>query len=202
MSARKPHHSELDADLVDPRFGGGQTPEPAPVARPSQPNANVLVGGGEREARAYVGPTALPSAHVPSPSDAGGKVAIASSVDPRRMPTVRIAPGRPRPPLQPGERPAAPEGMGMGMTPFVPGVRPAPPPGFIEPAPRSAPISRPIGSAPAVASSGTPAAVWILAVLLAALVGAGVALYIRRNSATAPVPVPRPAAPATTPAAR
>ena len=198
MSSRKPSDSEHDGDLVDPSFGAGATPEPPPVARPSAPpnQANVLVGGGEREARAYVGPTALPTINAPKPTDAG-KVAIASSVDPRRMQTVRISPGagRMRPPLAPGERPAPPEPLASPYGPVSP--RPAPPPAFIVPhaAPHSMPPSAKVSSRrPA---SGPPATViWVLAVVLAALIGAGAALWIRRNMQAKEPPKPVPAAPA------
>ncbi|MDI1446665.1 hypothetical protein [Polyangium sp. 6x1] len=195
MSARRPSESEHDGDLVDPSFGAGASPEPPPVLRPSVPpnQANVLVGGGEREARAYVGPTALPTVQAPKPADAG-KVAIASSVDPRRMPTVRISPGRAKP-LAPGERPGPPEGL---MSPFGPvSPRPAPPPAIVMPhsAPHSVPSSGKVSSRPE--PSASPAtAIWVLAVVLAALVGAGVALYIRRNMAAQ-----EPAPPALAPAA-
>ncbi|MDI3283814.1 hypothetical protein [Polyangium sp. 15x6] len=196
MSARRPSNSEHDGDLIDPSFGAGGSPEPPPVLRPSAPpnQSNVLVGGGEREARAYVGPTALPAAHAPS-AETAGKVAIASSVDPRRMPTVRISPGRGRPPLAPGERPAPPEPL---VSPFGPvSPRPAPPSALIVPhsAPHSAPSSAKVSSRPGPAA-GPATAVWVLAVVLAALVGAGVALYIRRNMAAQPPPsAPAPAVP-------
>ncbi|MDC3986097.1 hypothetical protein [Polyangium jinanense] len=196
MSARRPSNSEHDGDLVDPSFGAGASPEPPPVLRPSVPpnQNNVLVGGGEREARAYVGPTALPAAHAPKTAETG-KVAIASSVDPRRMPTVRISTGRGRPPLAPGERPAPPEPM---ISPFGPvSPRPTPPPAFVVPhsAPHSVPPSAKVSSRPEPA--GSPAtAIWVLAVVLAALVGAGAALYIRRNmAAQQPPPAPAPVAP-------
>lgn len=194
MSTRKPRESELDGDLVDPSFGANATPEPAPVGRPSQPNPQVLVGGGEREARAYVPPTALPSGVGPNPNEGGGKVAIASSVDPRRMPTVRLAPGRPRPPLAPGERPQPPEAPMQ----YVPGTSRPGPPAFVEAAPRSQPDPGGPRSMPASSQaepSSTPAVVWILAVLLAALVGAGAALWIRRNMAVKPDPAAPAAAP-------
>ncbi|MDI1481697.1 hypothetical protein [Polyangium sp. y55x31] len=201
MSARRPSDSEHDGDLVDPSFGAGGSPEPPPVLRPSAPpnQSNVLVGGGEREARAYVGPTALPTVQAPKSADTG-KVAIASSVDPRRMPTVRISPGRGRPPLAPGERPAPPEPM---VSPFGPvSPRPAPPPAFVVPhsgphsGPHSAPASAKVSSRPEPASSPATA-IWVLAVVLAALVGAGAALYIRRNMAAQqpPPPAPAPAVP-------
>ncbi|MDC0742412.1 hypothetical protein [Polyangium mundeleinium] len=195
MSARRPSDSEHDGDLVDPSFGAGGSPEPPPVLRPSAPpnQANVLVGGGEREARAYVGPTALPAAHVPNPAETAGKVAIASSVDPRRMPTVRISPGRAKP-LAPGERPAPPEAL---VSPFGPvSPRPPPPSALVVPhsAPHSAPSSAKVSSRPEPA--GSPAtAIWVLAVVLAALIGAGVALYIRRNMPAKEPPPPVPAAP-------
>ena len=218
MSARKSSDSEHDGDLVNPSFGAGATPEPPPAARPSADNggsaptsgaappnplppnqSNVLVGGGEREARAYVGPTALPTVAAPKPTDGAGKVAIASSVDPRRMPTVRISPGhgRARPPLAPGERPAPPEAMVAPFGPVSP--RPTPPPALV--APHGAPHSVP-PSAAKVSSrrdpTGSPAtAIWVLAVVLAALIGAGAALWIRRNMAAKepPPPAPAPAAP-------
>ncbi|TKD02223.1 hypothetical protein [Polyangium fumosum] len=196
MSSRRPSDSEHDGDLVDPSFGAGGSPEPPPVLRPSAPpnQANVLVGGGEREARAYVGPTALPAAHVPDPAETAGKVAIASSVDPRRMPTVRISPGRAKPPLAPGERPAPPEAL---MSPFGPASpRPAPPSALFVPhsAPHSAPSSAKVSSRPEPASNPATA-IWILAVVLAALIGAGAALYIRRNMPAKEPPPPAPAAP-------
>ncbi|MRG97247.1 hypothetical protein [Polyangium spumosum] len=196
MSARRSADSEHDGDLVDPSFGAGGTPEPPPVLRPSNPpnQSNVLVGGGEREARAYVGPTALPAVAAPKSTEGAGKVAIASSVDPRRMPTVRISPGRARPPLAPGERPAPPEPLTSPYGPVSP--RPAPPPALV--VPHGAPHSIP-PSAAKVSSrrnpSGSPAMViWVLAVVLAGLIGAGAALWIRRNMA-AKEPPPAPAAP-------
>jgi len=77
MKRRRNGDSDFDGDLVDPSVGA---PEPTASASPtSQPNAHgqVYVGGGEREARAYVGPTALPS--IAAPKAAPDKVAIASS---------------------------------------------------------------------------------------------------------------------------
>ncbi len=194
MSARKPADSELDGDLVDPSFGAGATPEPAPTSVKAPPNpANVLVGGGEREARAYVGPTALPTVAAPKSMEGAGKVAIASSVDPRRMQTIKMSThpgGRARPPLAPGERPPPPEGIPFG--PVSP--RPAPPPALVVPHNMPPSVHAPSRRDP-TGSSAT--VIWVLAVVLAALIGAGAALWIRRNMAAqeAPAKPPVPAAP-------
>ena len=102
MKRRRNGDSDYEGDLVDPSVDGS---DPHASASPnSQPNAHspVYVGGGEREARAYVAPTAVPL--IAAPKTSADKVAIASSVDPRRMQTIRLSPGRIRPPLTPDEQ--------------------------------------------------------------------------------------------------
>jgi hypothetical protein len=184
----------FDGDLVDPSVGG--TDAPAAASTTSQANAHtpVYVGGGEREARAYVAPTALPAPAAPKKS--ADKVAIASSVDPRRMQTMKLSPGRIRPPLSPDEqqRPdLAPEGA-----PSTPSSRyPTSGAHISQRGPRSAMATSTIVRTPpkAAKNSSPPTIIWVLAVALAALVGAGVALWLRKNS-TPPAPAPAPAAPA------
>src|SRR4051812_14015688 len=67
MKRRRNGDSDFEGDLIDPGLGAA---EPPTLTSPSaQPNAHgqVYVGGGEREARAYVPPTALPSIAAPKP---------------------------------------------------------------------------------------------------------------------------------------
>ena len=197
MKRRRSGDSDFDGDLVDPSLGA---PEP-PTSPSGQPNAHgqVYVGGGEREARAYVGPTAVPS--IAAPKASADKVAISSTVDPRRMQTMRLPVGRPRPALTPEEQQeqkARPDLMAEdGATPSsrypTSGAQ-------ISKRPKSAMASATIVRAPpsvsATASSSPPTIVWVLAVALAALIGAGVALWLRKSSTT---PAPAPAAPMSSP---
>jgi hypothetical protein len=192
MRARRNDDSDI-GDLVDPSMGAPLPPPQAgPASRPNpQSHGQVYIGRGEREERAYIPPTSLPN--IAKPKEDADKVAISSSVDPRRMQTMRLAPGRPRPPLTPDERP---EGMieepGATSSPFTP------------PSVRSS--QRPKSSAANATvsmkalsptdTSGPPMIVWVLAVALAALIGAGTALWLRRSS-----PQPQPA-PTTAPAPR
>lgn len=89
------------------------------------------------------------------------------------------------------------------MTPFPGTSRPAPPAMLDAAAPRSQPIpSQPRSMTPPSSSepASTPMVVWILAVVLAGLVGAGAALWIRRNMGAKPEVAPPAAAPAQAPA--
>lgn len=203
MKRRRSGDSDFDGDLIDPSVGA---PEPPP---PGSPHANahtpVFVGGGEREARAYVAPTAVPSAA--APKSTADKVAISSAVDPRRMQTMRLPPGRPRPPLSPDEqqRPDLMSEEGTG----TPSSRYPTSAAQISQRPKSAMASATVVRAPPSVptnTNGPPAVIWIFAVALAALIGAGTALWLRRSSAPpappaptvapAPVPVPAPVKPA------
>ncbi len=192
MRARRNDDSDT-GDLVDPSMGAPQPPQAGPTPRPNpQSHAQVYIGRGEREERAYIPPTALPN--IAKPKEDAEKVAISSSVDPRRMQTMRLAPGRPRQPLSPDERP---EGMleepGAASSQFPPSsVRSS------QRGPKSSMAHATISMrAPSpTATSGPPMIVWVLAVALAALIGAGTALWLRRTS-----PAPQPA-PTTAPAPR
>ena len=193
MKRRRNGESDYEGDLVDPSVDGS---DPHASASPnSQPNAHgpVYVGGGEREARAYVAPTAVPL--IAAPKTSADKVAIASSVDPRRMQTIRLSPGRIRPPLTPDEqRPEMPAEEAAGAVPSVPSSRyPTSAAHISQRGPKSAMASSTVVRAPpsAPTNSGPPMIVWVLAVALAALIGAGTALWLRKNSA-APAPAPTP----------
>lgn len=198
MKRKRNGDSEFDGDLIDPSMDA--TAAPTPGASSAQPNAHgpVYVGGGEREARAYVAPVAVPSTAAPKTS--ADKVAIASSVDPRRMQTMRLSPGRPRPPLTPDEQrpdqmleePAVSSSAPSSRYPTS-GAQLGPRP------PKSAMASTVVRAPPpAQTNPGPPTIIWVLAVALAALIGAGTALWLRKNSAV-PAPVPAPA-PQTAPA--
>lgn len=196
MKRRRNGDSDYEGDLVDPSVDG--TDAQASASPNSQPNAHspVYVGGGEREARAYVAPTAVPL--IAAPKTSADKVAIASSVDPRRMQTIRLSPGRIRPPLSPDEqRPEMPaEEAGVA----APSSRyPTSAAHISQRGPKSAMASSTVVRTPpsAPTNSGPPMIVWVLAVALAALIGAGTALWLRKNS-TAPAPAPTnvPAKPA------
>ncbi len=192
MKRRRNGDSDFDGDLVDPSVGA---PEPTASASPtSQPNAHgqVYVGGGEREARAYVGPTALPS--IAAPKAAPDKVAIASSVDPRRMQTMKLSPARPRAPLSPDEQRPGQLSEETGAA-SAPSNRYPTSAAQISQRPKSAMAAATIVRAPPTASTtsnGLPTIVWVLAVALAALIGAGTALWLRKSS-SAPAPAPAPA---------
>ncbi len=192
MKRKRNGDADFDGDLVDPSVG---TPEPpASVSAASQPNAHsqVYVGGGEREARAYVGPTALPS--IAAPKAAPDKVAISSSVDPRRMQTMKLSPARPRTPLAPDE-PRPGEMTEEQVAAGAPSSRyPTSAAQMSQRPPKSAMASATIVRAPpsAATSSGPPTIVWVLAVALAALIGAGTALWLRKSNTT-PAPSPAPA---------
>ncbi|UQA59058.1 hypothetical protein [Polyangium aurulentum] len=153
-----------DGELVDPSFGTAPAAElpPAPPARGSQPSASVLVGGGEKQARAYVPPTALPSLG-PQEGDTSSKVAIASDVDPRRMPTVK------KPSAKAGERPAPLDGDA---------ARPAPS-GISE----DDEAEGEAGSKARGRSAKSPMLIWAVAVTLAVVVGAGAAYWVRKGMA-------------------
>lgn len=200
MKRRRNGDSDFDGDLVDPSVGAPE-PTTSPSATPN-PNAHgqVYVGGGEREARAYVGPTALPS--IAAPKATPDKVAISSSVDPRRMQTMKLAPGRPRAPMSPDEpRPgqlteeSGPVGAPSNRYPTSAAQISQRPPksamaaATIVRAPPAIPTSKSTGNS----SSGPPTIVWVLAVALAALIGAGTALWLRKsNAATTPTPASAP----------
>jgi hypothetical protein len=193
MNRRRNGDADFDGDLVDPTIGGTDAPASAAPTSHPQGHSPVFVGGGEREARAYVAPVTVKAAA--APKAAADKVAIASSVDPRRMQTMRIAPGRPRPPLTPDEQ--RPDQMTEegAATPATPSSRyPTSGAQISQRPPKSAMASATVVRAPpsAPTNSGPPTIVWVLAVALAALIGAGTALWIRRNS-TAPAPAPAPA---------
>lgn len=197
MKRRRNGDSDYEGDLVDPAAAGSDAPASASPNSQPQAHGPVYVGGGEREARAYVAPTAVPL--IAAPKTSADKVAIASSVDPRRMQTIRVSPGRIRPPLSPDEqRPdmIAEEAGGSPSSRYpTSGAQPS------QRAPKSAMASATIVRAPppAVSNSGPPTIVWVLAVALAALIGAGVALWLRKNSTTpAPAPTNVPAKPAST----
>lgn len=196
MKRRRNGDSDDEGDLVDPSLGN---PEPSNSgASPSHPNAHgqVFVGGGEREARAYVPPTSLPS--IAAPKSTADKVAISSTVDPRRMQTMRLSPGRPRPPLTPEELAQQRPGQ-MAEEAGAPSSRyPTSGSHVSQRAPKSAMATATIVRAPpsaTPASSGLPTIVWVLAVALAALIGAATALWLRRST---PAP-PQPPAPASEP---
>jgi hypothetical protein len=183
MSAKRSLESDL-GDLVDPSFDAPAAEEEVPQRLSHPNNPNVLVGGGEREARVYVPPTSLPQGPALTGPDTSSKVAISSSVDPRRMPTVRISQGRSKPP-PPGERPAPPEGAYGQVVP-----KPPRPPAIHEAPLAPAQASRAPAQPGAAATS--PAVIWILAVTLAALIGAGAALYIRKSMMQRQTPAPAP----------
>ena len=191
MKRRRNGDSDFDGDLVDPSVGA---PEPPGSASPAaQPNAHsqVYVGGGEREARAYVGPTALPS--IAAPKATPDKVAIASSVDPRRMQTMKLSPGRIRPPPSADEQRPGEMSEEQGAASVPSNRYPTPAAQISQRPPKSAMASATIVRAPpsAPTNSGPPTIVWVLAVALAALIGAGTALWLRKSS-TAPAPAPAP----------
>jgi len=197
MKRRRNGDSDFDGDLVDPSVGA---PEPPPTTSPSsQPNPHhgpVYVGGGEREARAYVPPMVLPS--IAAPKTTADKVAISSSIDPRRMQTMRIAPGQLRPPLSPDEQRPQVIAEEAGATPSnrYPTAGPRSSPRGPKSAMASATIARAPTSAPAN-NNNLPTIVWVLAVALAALIGAGTALWLRKTSVSpAPAPMSVPDKPA------
>jgi hypothetical protein len=203
MKRRRNGDSEFDGDLVDPSLGAPEPPQPsAPSSESSQPNghAPVFVGGGEREARAYVPPTSLPAAA--APKQTADKVAISSSVDPRRMQTMRLAPGRPRPPLTPEEQAQERPGQ-MSEDAGSPSSRYPTSGSHVSQRPPKSPMASAtiVRQPPSVgrSSSGTPTVVWVLAVALAALIGAATALWLRKSPAT-PAPGPQPPAASAAPA--
>lgn len=192
MNRRRSGDAEFEGDLVDPTIGGTDAAGSAdPKANP-QGHGPVYVGGGEREARAYVAPVAVKAAA--APKAAADKVAIASSVDPRRMQTMRIAPGRPRPGLTPDEQRPDQILEDGAATPATPSSRYPTSGAQVSQRPaKSAMASATVVRAPPAAptNSGPPTIVWVLAVALAALIGAGTALWLRKNSvAPAPAPIP------------
>jgi len=164
MRAKGKRESVSDGELVDPSFDASprENLPPAPPARGSQPSASVLVGGGEKQARAYVPPTALPSLG-PQEGDTSSKVAIASDVDPRRMPTVK------KPSAKAGERPAPldndaahPDPSGLDEADGAEGEAEGKSRGR---------------------SAKSPMLIWAVAVTLAVLVGAGAAYWVRKGMA-------------------
>jgi hypothetical protein len=165
----------------------------------SHPNGHhgpVYVGGGEREARAYVAPVVVPSAA--APKSTGEKVAISSTVDPRRMQTMKLPPGRPRPPLTPDEQPQERPELIAEDAAAAPSNRYPTSGAQINKRPKSAMASATVVRPPPAlpTNSGPPAIVWVLAVALAALIGAGTALWLRKGNAT---PTPAQAVPKTSP---
>lgn len=196
MKRRRNGDSEFDGDLVDPSLGSAEPPNAAAAdAAHASSHSQVFVGGGEREARAYVPPTSLPA--IAAPKQTADKVAIASSVDPRRMQTMRLAPGRPRPPLTPEElQEQRPDQLAEEVG--APSSRyPTSGSHVSQRAPKSAMAATVVRAPPSAAppTSGPPTIVWVLAVALAALIGAGTALWLRRSTA-APPQTPAPTAPA------
>jgi hypothetical protein len=202
MKRRRNGDSEFDGDLIDPSMDANQAGGSASPASQPNPHGPVYVGGGEREARAYVAPVPVPL--IAAPKAAADKVAIASSVDPRRMQTMRLAPGRPRAPLTPEEQQLERPGqMTEEANPHAPSSRYPTSGAQISHRPPKSPMASTIVRTPppAQTNNGPPLVIWILAVALAALIGAGTALWIRKNSATpapAPAPAAAPKAPATT----
>lgn len=206
MKRRRNGDADFDGDLIDPSLGGPDTaPSASPTAQQNEQapaHSPVFVGGGEREARAYVAPVAVPS--IVAPKTSADKVAIASSVDPRRMQTMKLSPGRIRPPLSPDEQ-ARPDLVNeeAGGTPSS--RYPTSGAHISKRGPKSAMASATVVRAPPAAptnavNSGPPTVVWVLAVALAALIGAGIALWLRKNSVPVPTPAPtvapaQPAAP-------
>lgn len=151
--------SQPDARGSQPNVRGS-----APNPRASQPSASVLVGGGEKEARAYVPPTALPSLG-PQEGDTTSKVAIASDVDPRRMPTVKIPEERKK--KSAAGRPAPLDADGV--------PRPSKP-GFSE-----AEAEGEDGTQTRARGGKSPMVIWAVAVALAAVLGAGAAYGVRKG---------------------
>ncbi len=204
MKRRRNGDSEFDGDLIDPSMDASQQAAAASSASQPNPHGPVFVGGGEREARAYVAPVVVPS--IAAPKASADKVAIASSVDPRRMQTMRLAPGRPRTPLTPEEQQLERPGqLAEETSPHAPSSRYPTSGAQVSRRPPKSPMASTVVRAPppAQTNSGPPMVVWVLAVALAALIGAGTALWIRRNSAPpaptpAPAPVVAPKAPAAT----
>lgn len=203
MKRRRNGDSDFDGDLIDPSLGGPDAPSSTgPASQPNAHSAAVYVGGGEREARAYVAPTPVPLAAAPKTS--ADKVAISSAVDPRRMQTMRLPPGRIRPPLTPEEQQEQkqrPDAMTEEAGAASSHRYPTSAAHISQRGPKSAMASATIVRAPPAVptNSGTPTIVWVLAVALAALIGAGTALWLRKNSAPpapAPAPVTAPAKPA------
>jgi hypothetical protein len=186
MRAKGERESVSDGELVDPSFDRPSLEDqpPAPPARGSHPSASVLVGGGEKQARAYVPPTALPSLG-PQEGDTSSKVAIASDVDPRRMPTVKIPEGRREPSAKAGERPAPLDTDDVPLPSLS---------GFSDPDEAEA------GSKDRGRRTRSPMLIWAVAVTLAVGIGAGAAYWVRKGMAPKGAPSgerPAKTAPAT-----
>jgi hypothetical protein len=192
MRAKRKRDSEIDSDLVDPSFDAPleeatEPAKPQPNAKPplpnpraSQPSGSVLVGGGEKQARAYVPPTALPSLG-PQEADTSSKVAISNDIDPRRMPTVKIPEERKKKSAAAGARPAPLDADGV--------PRPAPP-GFSAPE-TDGEDGTPSKAAPRGRSSTL---IWAVAVTLAAVLGAGAAYGVRKSMTRKDAPSGQPPA--------
>lgn len=192
MNRRRSGDADFEGDLVDPTIGGADPAGSTASGSHPQGHGPVYVGGGEREARAYVAPVAVKAAAAPKAT--ADKVAIASSVDPRRMQTMKLSPGRIRPPVAPDEQRPDQILEEGAATPATPSSRyPTSGAQVSQRPPKSAMASATVVRAPPAVptNSGPPTIVWVLAVALAALIGAGTALWIRKNT-VAPTPAPVP----------
>ena len=168
---------------------------------PESVRTGVVASHGEREKRAYVAPVEIPKRHQRTNTIDMSKVRISPDMkvqhlDPRNMQTVKmdIPPGGIRPPPPPATAEVA----------DVQSSRPQPPPQGASPWSQNAGIDRSMlpsaamaPQAPAQAAripsmppprtpttSGIGPAVWIGVVLVAALVGGGIALALRSSSSS------------------
>lgn len=187
--------------------------EPANHA-PESVRTGVVASHGEREKRAYVAPVEVPKRHQRTNTIDMSKVRISpdmkvQQLDPRHMPTRKmdIPPGGIRPPpppanaeiadplstSQPGA-PVAPGVSGAPVAPVAPGASPWSQNAGID---RSMLPSAAMASAPAPAQripsmppprSQAPSSIgpgiWIAVILVAALLGGGVALALRSSGSS------------------
>lgn len=220
----------MSAENQNPSSPAGGAPdgaaEPADNA-PTSARSGVVASHGEREKRAYVAPVEVPKRHQRTNTIDMSKVRISpdmkvQQLDPRHMPTTKmdIPPGGIRPPPPPANMEVADAQAASQRQPAQPGASPWSQNAGID---RSMLPSAAMSSAPAPAQhipsmppprSQTPSSIgpgiWIAVILVAALLGGGVALALRGSGSTggtdavssnAPISIAVPTTTTTAPAA-
>ncbi len=186
----------------NPASGGTDGAAEPPSNAPESVRTGVVASHGEREKRAYVAPVEIPKRHQRTNTIDMSKVRISpdmkvQQLDPRNMQTVKmdIPPGGIRPPPPPATAEVADAAQSS---------RPQPPPQGESPWSQNAGLDRSMLPSAAMAppaqaarvpsmppprtptSSGVGPGVWIGVVLVAALLGGGVALAVRSSGSSGP----------------